>query len=161
MSQEEADSGTAAAIVIKIAAGTKKIPTDSNPSTQPIHRSVRETILALRRLRNIGISETTTGNVTTTDIHQPLTAKPEAFPQWVTPPGFIVPHELYIGPNATASAPSTAAKDAAIVNRSALTAASVYPAQHSQIAGSCATCTRSWGSETRNGSTWASTMVST
>ena len=37
-----------AAIVIKIAAGTKNIPTDHIPTTQPIHSSTAETIRARR-----------------------------------------------------------------------------------------------------------------
>jgi len=100
-----------AAIVIRIAPGTKNRPIEAAPITQHAHRSTAETIRAPRARTMIGRSERRTGTETTTTILEPLTEYPVALPHRVTPPA-TAEHVAYVGPNAATSAAASMARNA-------------------------------------------------
>ncbi len=125
-----AGSCRAAAIVIRIAAGTKNIPTENAPTTQPIHSTTAEMIAAFLWRTKTGMSATSTGTDTTTSTHAPLVwnmlTRYERDTVCTGPDNeLLIENELSIacpvGANAATSAPISASKKAASVNRFAFT----------------------------------------
>ena len=113
-----------AAIVIKIAAGTKNIPTDNIPRTQPNHSSTAETIRALRCRTRTGIKATSTGTDTTTRTQAPFTWNMLTLEERVENTPLDDPKDSVtrpVGANAATSAPSPATRNAANVNPLAFT----------------------------------------
>ena len=100
-----------------IAAGTKKVPTDGAPSTQPIQSSAAETMHAARRRRSTGTSATRTGTLTTTKSHEPSTEKALTPEHRAIPPGIVGSHLLPRGKKAATSAPRTDIRKATTAKR--------------------------------------------
>jgi hypothetical protein len=82
-----------AAIVIKIAAGTKNRPIEKKPTRQHAHSSAAATTAARRVGRRTATSEIATGTDETNKIHHPLTENPVAYPHRIVP-GTSAVHEV-------------------------------------------------------------------
>lgn len=128
--ETSAGSCRAAATVIRTAAGMKNIPTEKAPMTQLVHSNTAETIAAFRWRTKTGMSATSTGTNTTTSTHAPLVwnmlTRYERDTVCTGPDNeLLIENELSIdcpvGANAATSAPITASRKAASLNRFAFT----------------------------------------